>query len=301
MQHLNFNTMKNWMSKISDDRIISSVTIPGTHDSSCRYIDFAFISKTQNLTVAQQLDIGVRYFDFRFKFDGNKFVANHSIASCHKKFGFWSEHLMADDIVSCCKKFLRENPSETILFQLKEAASCTGDSFFAAFYEKYIKDFKNEWYLENRIPSMGEIRGKIVLLRVVGADPDVFNDSNSGINFSSYPYVGSTFVDDWRTSEIKSLDTDDIISYMFVQDSYKVEGRKKWSTIKNFLDSQMNNSYFNICLMSCTRFCVPMFNSKYINSKFLQTEFKDDKIYGIIVADYITEEISSKIIKLNGI
>ena len=293
--------MKNWMSKISDDRMITSVTIPGTHDSSCRYIDFAFISKTQNLTIAQQLEIGVRYFDFRFKFDGNKFIANHSIASCHKKYGFWSEHLTADDVVSCCKKFLRENPSETILFQLKEAASCTGESFFTSFYEKYISNFKDDWYLENRIPSIGEIRGKIVLLRVVGADSKVFNDSNSGINFSLYPYVGSTFVDDWRTSEIKSLNTDTIVSHMFVQDSYKVEGSKKWSTIKRFLDSQMNALNFNICLMSCTRFRVPMINSKYINIKFLQTEFNINKLYGIIVADYITDEISSKIIKLNGI
>ena len=127
--------MKNkaWMSELSDSLRLTQINMPGTHDSACRYLDFSFISQTQHLSVTDQLNIGVRYFDFRFKFYKSKFIANHSICYCRKKFGFWNEILLADDIVRECIAFLRENPTETILFQLKEAESNAGNDFYNEF------------------------------------------------------------------------------------------------------------------------------------------------------------------------
>ncbi len=289
--------MKNWMKKIPDDRIITGINMPGTHDSACRYVDFGFISQTQTLSVTQQLDAGVRYFDFRFKLVGDKLLANHSICYCRKKKGFWNEVLTCDDIVRECLDFLSDNPSETILFQLKEAESRTGDEFYNVFYEKYIKEAPGMWFIENRVPAMGEVRGKIMLLRAVSVDKEKFTDENSGIDFTSYPYVGTFNVDDWRRGEMKKLDGTPY-GAMFVQDSYKSEGKHKWKTITGFLESNLSEKEFNICYTSCTRLLVPRFNVRYINPRLV--DYLSIKKYcGIIAVDYADAEICRCIIRTN--
>ena len=271
--------------------------MPGTHDSACHYVDFGFISQTQTLSVTQQLEAGVRYFDFRFKLVGDKLLANHSICYCRKKKGFWNEILTADDIVEECLDFLADNPTETILFQLKEAESHTGELFFTTFYEKYVKNSSDKWYLSNSIPTMGESRGKIILLRAVSVDKDRFTDENSGIDFTAYPYVGSYNIDDWRRGEPKKLDGT-VYGAMFVQDSYKSEGKHKWQTIRRFLESNLSENEFNICYTSCTRLLVPRFNVKYINLRLV--DYLSTKKYcGIIAVDYADAEICSCIISTN--
>lgn len=286
------------MKKIPDDKKITAINIPGTHDSACLNIDFAFISQTQHLSVTDQLNIGVRYFDFRFKFDLSKFIANHSICYCRKKWGFWNEVLTADDIVQECIEFLRNNPSETILFQLKEAQSHTGIDFYTEFFKKYIEPFENMWFVENRIPALGEVRGKIVLLRAVSVDKDIFTDENCGIDFTDYPYVGTYNVDDWRRGLVKKL-SGDVYSGMFVQDSYKSEGMHKLGTVTRFLESGLSASDFNICLTSCTRVFVPRFNAPKINKLIKRYNFVKGNLYGIIATDFIDAEICEKIINSN--
>lgn len=290
--------MKNWMKNIADDKKITAINMPGTHDSACLHIDLAFISQTQHLSVSEQLNIGVRYFDFRFKYETSKFIANHSICHCRKKSGFWNELLLADDIVADCVEFLRNNPSETILFQLKEAHSKSGHEFYNEFYKRYIENDKDSWFVENRVPSLGEVRGKIILLRVVSVDADVFTDENSGINFSSYPHVSTYNVDDWKKGEIRKLGGE-VYSGMFVQDSYRSEGKHKWGTVTRFLESGLCDEDFNICLTSCTRVFVPRFNAPKINKLIKHYNFKKGKLYGIISTDFIDEEICKKIINTN--
>lgn len=287
------------MSRISDNVKITQINMPGTHDSAACHIAFSFVSKTQSLTVSEQLSAGVRYFDFRFEFVGNSFFATHSIARCKTESGLFAPKMTADDVVKYCENFLKKNPTETILFQLKEAVSHTGYEFFNVFSERYIKDNEDLWFIENRIPTLGEVRGKIVLLRVVGADREKFNDSNSGINFSGYPYVGTTHTDDWRKSEIKSVETENAFANMYVQDSYKVEGNKKWGTVTRFLESELNKEDFNICLTSCTRFYFPKHNAKKINQLLKNYNFSRKKTYGIIALDFADSELCEKIISTN--
>ena len=55
----------NWMSGISDSTALTDITMPGTHDSGTRNVDLPAWSKTQTLSITEQLNIGVRYFDLR--------------------------------------------------------------------------------------------------------------------------------------------------------------------------------------------------------------------------------------------
>lgn len=290
----------SWMALLPDETPITKINMPGTHDSAACFVAFSFISRTQKLSVPEQLEAGVRYFDFRFNLKDDKFYASHSIAKCKTKKGLFAPKMTADDVVAYCTDFLKRNQGETILFQLKETVSHTGNDFFTLFYKKYIEKDSERWYIKNRIPALGEARGKIVLLRVTGIDKEAFNDDNSGIDFSGYPYVGTRNVDDWRKSDICSVVNSEAYAKMLVQDSYKVEGKKKWGTVVRFFDNK-DKCDFNICLTSCTFIFVPGINVKYINRCLKKFSFTQGRNYGIIASDFIDNKICYKIINSNTI
>ncbi len=287
-----------WMANLPDELKLTQINIPGTHDSTACYASFSFVSKTQSLTVAQQLDAGVRFFDFRFCLENDTFYAKHGIASCKKSRGFFAEKLTADDVVSDCISFLTANPTETILFALRDTTGAQGDAFFSKFYSKYICNNSKLWFTQNRIPTLKEVRGKITLLRNVDVDKNKFTDNNSGINFRP-PYIGTKKVDDWRRGDILSIETDEKYSEVFIQDSYKVNGMKKWGTIKRFLDLPLRNDEFNVCMTSCVGVRGPYFNAKMINKKIMGYIFEKGKMYGIVAMDFVDKNICEKIILVN--
>lgn len=107
---------------------------------------------------------------------------------------------------------------------------------FGEFYAQCIRGREELWYLENRIPALGEVRGKIVLLRVVGADALHFDDKTCGIDFSAYPYIGSRDIRDFRRRDIKKLSDGKTYAQMYVQDSYKLGGIKNGKPLLLFLN-----------------------------------------------------------------
>ena len=50
----------NWMSGLCSDLPITAINMPGTHDSATKYVRFKPICNTQNLTIEEQLQIGVK-------------------------------------------------------------------------------------------------------------------------------------------------------------------------------------------------------------------------------------------------
>src|SRR5262245_11026770 len=152
----------NWMSYINPGAYLSDLTIPGTHDSATYgmsgEVGYSWY-KTQNENITQQLNRGVRYLDLRCKDDGH--WGAHCLAMVHADqwCGMW-----LDEILSQVYTFLNNNPSETVIVVIKEEGS-NSDRIFAnkLLYEYIWKSTK--WFLENRIPTLGEVRGNIVLLR----------------------------------------------------------------------------------------------------------------------------------------
>ena len=59
--------------------------------------------------------------------------------------------------------------------------------FFPAFYDRYIKDNENEWYLKNEIPTLGDCRGKMVLMRRCKVFPWWKKGESCGLDFSRWP------------------------------------------------------------------------------------------------------------------
>ena len=58
----NFN-LNNWMKVVDDSTLVRDIIMPGSHDAAT--YECMFFDDTQDLSIYEQLGIGVRYFDLR--------------------------------------------------------------------------------------------------------------------------------------------------------------------------------------------------------------------------------------------
>lgn len=70
-------------------------------------------------------------------------------------------------ILRICYAFLEKNQGETIVLSLKREGigSATDFDFARILEECYIQPDKDKWYTGTEVPRLGEVRGKIVLVR----------------------------------------------------------------------------------------------------------------------------------------
>lgn len=289
----------NWMSTIDGSVPITEINIPGTHDSMTRYIPASIISRTQTMSVSEQLYSGVRYLDIRANIIGGELVGVHSFLSCKESYGLFSNALSVKSVVEECKKFLSENNGETVLFLFKHENTEAEQEVFSRFYDECIEPDTDAWFLENRVPDLGEARGKIVLLRYSEADRTRFNDKNSGLNFESYPYLDADDSDFFPYRSIYSYDESTAIAYMHIQDSFKLEESKKIEAIKGFFDAPHFFHDFEICCTNTTKSKPAYVSSQQINDFLMSYDFVAGKVYGIISVDFATKELCEKIYMTN--
>lgn len=288
----------NWMSTIKGSVPVTAINMPGTHDSMTQYVPASIIARTQTMSVSEQLYSGVRYFDMRTKTKNGELIGVHGVTECKESYGLFSKTLILKDVVEICKSFLSENSGETILFLLRSEGE-DGTALFSKFYDDCIAPSPESWFIENRIPTLSEVRGKIVLLRSAKADRERFDNTNSGINFERYPHIGSTDGDDFRTCAISDI-SGYPYAYMHIQDSYKLEGDKKIKTIKNFLESDLDMYDFNICCTNAIGGKPAQMNAQGINAFLMSYDFTAGKTYGIIAMDFATAELCKKVYMTNS-
>ena len=78
-------TGSNWITPLDDDIYVSQLSIPGTHDSGTYYCE-GFLGSTsgrcQQLTIPEQLKMGIRFFDIRPT--GSDLHIAHGLYGCYK-------------------------------------------------------------------------------------------------------------------------------------------------------------------------------------------------------------------------
>ena len=67
--------VNNWMGGLPDGTALGTMSIPGTHDSGAMHGGLAV--QTQSLTIAEQLQAGLRYFDIRLRRTKTAFAVHH--------------------------------------------------------------------------------------------------------------------------------------------------------------------------------------------------------------------------------
>ncbi|XP_076141840.1 1-phosphatidylinositol phosphodiesterase-like [Alosa pseudoharengus] len=138
----------DWMASIEDRKLVSHITIPGSHDTMAHSGGPAVIC--QAWTLKDQLMVGIRYLDIRM--NGRSEIV-HGISKQKAHFA---------DVIKITQEFLKEHKNETVLIRVKPEWP----------YKKRVKkgvqtviQGYDNIIIKSNIPTMGEARGKIVLVQ----------------------------------------------------------------------------------------------------------------------------------------
>lgn len=282
----------DWMKGLSDDMPLSDVVLPGTHDAATKNVQLAFITRCQALTIAEQLDAGFRYLDIRLAANGEKLKLMHGFTSCLKSGWPWAPTLFLDDVLSDCYAFLSAHPAETIVFAVKHEYGGETPEQFETLLSAYIAQDPGAWLLTDSIPTVGESRGKIVLVRH-------YEDKNQPV-----PTVGLPCF--WQTQnghDDVSLNaaTHKNGGYtLIVQDRYEYDPADKLNAFRSGVAAgQTGETFLTINFLSTkgtAAFGHPFGLAKKLNPALLGS---NDALKGWIVVDFGSAKLAQRIYQTN--
>ena len=146
----------SWMTQLPDDTPIQRLTIPGTHDTGTFDSDIDGSYRCQNFDIMTQLTSGIRFFDIRLQ---DEMHLCHGSATLGDDFD-----LTLSDVLIECSRFLTKYPGEVILMCVKdEHGSNVGANFKKTI--DGMPEISKIMDTSGKLKTLGELRGKIVLLR----------------------------------------------------------------------------------------------------------------------------------------
>ncbi|KAK5136516.1 hypothetical protein LTR08_002860 [Meristemomyces frigidus] len=146
----------NWMSTVDDETLLSAMTLPGTHDSAASIDSWPFV-QTQKLDIPQQLNAGIRYFDLRcgIRDDIVEMVHGPSFLG-----------ITLRTLLDTMYVWLSAHKTEALIVQIKQDRKAERSSIhFAQAIWTCLEKKSAHWRTANTTPALGELRGKIQLLR----------------------------------------------------------------------------------------------------------------------------------------
>lgn len=187
--------LANWMGGLASSTRLREVTMPGSHDAGMSETHHCTLpvgvpefSKTQALSIAQQLAAGVRYLDIRVDYDHGELVTYHRQGA----WGCNGEPLR--NLFSALFEFLPAHSGETVIakfshirnhaLETKQAIRAEIDAWRAT-HAKHIYTSASQSVDLEALP-LGELAGKAVFV----FDYDEYVDPQAGL----FRYSGGTSV-----------------------------------------------------------------------------------------------------------
>ena len=237
-----------WMKYVDNNKFLDELSIPGTHDSGTCSVDNdtepqSSQAKCQQDYIPTQLLEGIRYFDIRLgKNDENGDPGiDHGACYLLKKDGNFM-HL--SDVIGYFNTFLSENPTEALIMLVSRGnGEATNESLTTAF-GKVLDENPDLFYTSSRIPTLGEVRGKIVLLRRFGLAGNSVSSHTWGLDLTQWDdkikaHSGQSMclVQDARGFEAigETGNEEPYCTKVYAQDKYKLTGTDKLSWVDNAL------------------------------------------------------------------
>ncbi|CAM4294759.1 phosphatidylinositol-specific phospholipase C domain-containing protein [Pseudoalteromonas byunsanensis] len=194
----------NWMASIQNGALLSEMSIPGTHDSGA-YNFGGDAVETQTMSLSTQLNSGIRAWDIRL---GSCLLEIPSALCVYH--GVAPQYIAFDSVLQEAENFLTANPSETVLMRIKHEIGTK--AMFEHFVNADLNRVDHLLYKgQSDNPTMGEMRGKIVILQN-------YDGADKGIPWSSFD-----------TQDNYNLDTN--------WDLYS-----KWESVKGHLDKSSSGA-----------------------------------------------------------
>ena len=286
-----------WMSMLPDSIPVNELILPGTHNSASEFAQLPFFTRCQGGDVGEQLRAGFRYLDIRLAVDSEsdslKFM--HGFASCQTAAKPDSPALYLDAVLEECYSFLEEHPYETILFAVKqEHGSEPVSDFQRILFNNYILLRYERWLLTDRIPNLGEARGKIVLLRRY--EDEAGMGASAGIPFL-WADQGAKSGEGLSAAENRNG------SYsLIVQDRYAYSDEEKWAAFVTGLQSseaEIRKGNISLNFLS-TKGSFPV-GHPYDHADTLNSTFRNriQNINGWIIVDFGEPYIARMIYQMN--
>ncbi|KAH6853472.1 PLC-like phosphodiesterase [Chaetomium sp. MPI-CAGE-AT-0009] len=164
-----------WMSTLEDTLPLSALSIPGTHNSPTCHVALPSV-RCQAVPVLDQLHNGVRFLDVRVScptYNSNTTTTTTTtttpeLSLVHSAFPIsLTGPKYLSTLLSTLYTFLATHPSETILLSLKREGTGRGSDadLSQILHAHYITPHSTKWYTSSKLPTLGEARGRIVLVR----------------------------------------------------------------------------------------------------------------------------------------
>ena len=270
---------EDWMSGLSDGKNLAQINIPGTHESGALYDPFA---KCQYLEIDEQLNTGIRYLDIRCRHLGDSFTIHHGAVYQNQNF---------DDVLEDCYNFLNQNPSETIVMAIKEEYNPDENTrTFEQTFDAYVAKNPGKWHLGETIPNLGDVRGKIVLLRRFPA-----TTFPKGIDCNEPP--------GWQGNATFTIEGN--LAKLYIQDQYKVKESDKMNAmydLYNLANSSQYPNYLFINYSSAAYSLIPdiLGYSKRLNPWVESFFFRHTMgRFGVTAMDFVTFNLAFPIYSTN--
>ncbi len=151
--------MSSWMAYVDDGVPISELIMPGSHDAGTCTVNW--LGRTQGYSVADQLNMGARYFDLRVNKTVDGYFMYHSM--------FDGERF--DDVLSAITSFISEKRTETLILDFQHFKGGSKPDVLAMLEDALVErglavengtEMSDLEYIST--VSLGDVRGRCVIL-----------------------------------------------------------------------------------------------------------------------------------------
>lgn len=299
------------MSKIDDNKKLILINIPGTHDSAACYMNrISFnLAKTQDLNISGQLNIGIRNLDIRVTKGSNEdmsededIICCHGICDCYVSPNFGDNRKVTyKSVLLDIRKFLEDNPSETVLMGTYRGRGKDFYVFIRA--HQILSNYVGDICINFRHDlTMKEARGKIINYTLLDTEFDKDNMikmvrgrsilNSTGINDVHSKYQNcATFKTNGNLKVREMKDMFEI--YKMTLDEAEIKEKNKQMRFPISYSISCTGEYDG-CLPN------PLKQAIIVHS-FIQKEdvFKKGYYYGWLNMDFANIDSTSKLINSN--
>lgn len=179
------------MRNLDHSTSLAALSIPGTHNSPTHYRALPSV-RCQAVSIGEQLENGIRFLDVRVQPRAN--IADETLHLVHGAFPIsLTGPKTFRTLVNEVKNFLAANSSETVILSIKRegVGSATDQQLSLILRDHYISPDHEHWYTEPTVPRLGEVRGKVIVLRRFALDEELQRENDGRgwcLNAENWPY-----------------------------------------------------------------------------------------------------------------
>lgn len=313
------NFYTDWMDQIKDDTRLIDMNIPGSHDSGTFGVSTVplktQLGRAQEKNIKEQLEAGVRAFDLRYKMDsdgeyyiyhGDSAHGAFSECTCYTSYSACTtEKLSVKAVMDDFQAFLKQHPSETIIVTWafegnKDEADRRDDVGMMKLFDSYkavalfnrdkekseeknYSEYMNTKSLKE--VTLHDLRGKIVICN------DMFDYNNAVDRSNNWNATVDEKIADIQFY-VKNAPVRGTQDFTPMALRTSISGRNAWVYDPNEKD------FSTLDYIKGTTYSIRD-QKNAIAEKMKNIEFRSDRIYGVVLFDYVTKEDTSSIIHSN--